>query len=395
MRILLIGEYSNVHWGLSQGLRTLGHDVTVISDGDLWKNYNRDIDLKRRSLGKWDTLKYICRVRRLVPKLKGYDVVQIINPVFLDLKAERILPYYQQLRRQNQSMFLGAFGMDKYWVKVCRDCKTFRYSDFNLGSRERTSPENEAYIREWLNGPKGELNDIIAKDCDGIITGLCEYDMCYQQYFPGKTRYIPFPIQAGQPERLQGFGKQIDKELHQNGLQPFAQNDKENMERPIHFFIGIQKGRSVYKGTDIMLKALERLKRDYPERVIVEKAESVPFGEYQKMISRSDVLLDQLYSYTPAMNGLLAMSKGIIVVGGGEEEHYKLLGEDELRPIINVLPDEENVYRQMEQVVLHPERIPELKRQSIQYIRRHHDCVKVALQYLDFWNETIRHRTRI
>ena len=31
--------------------------------------------------------------------------------------------------------------------------------------------------------------------------------------------------------------------------------------------------------------------------------------------------------------------KGIICVGGGEPEHYDLLGEKELRPIVNVEPD--------------------------------------------------------
>ena len=34
------------------------------------------------------------------------------------------------------------------------------------------------------------------------------------------------------------------------------------------------------------------------------------------------------------------MSKGIIVVGGAEEEHYNLLGKDRLHPIINVYPEE-------------------------------------------------------
>ena len=33
------------------------------------------------------------------------------------------------------------------------------------------------------------------------------------------------------------------------------------------------------------------------------------------------------------------MSKGIIVVGGAEEEHYNLLGKDRLHPIINVYPE--------------------------------------------------------
>lgn len=43
MKILLIGEYSNVHNTLAKGLRELGHEVCVISNGDFWKNYPRDI----------------------------------------------------------------------------------------------------------------------------------------------------------------------------------------------------------------------------------------------------------------------------------------------------------------------------------------------------------------
>ncbi len=37
MKILLIGEYSNVHNTLARGLRELGHTVTVISNGDFWR----------------------------------------------------------------------------------------------------------------------------------------------------------------------------------------------------------------------------------------------------------------------------------------------------------------------------------------------------------------------
>ena len=134
-----------------------------------------------------------------------------------------------------------------------------------------------------------------------------------------------------------------------------------------------------------MLEALEALKKKYPERCKIVKAESVPFNEYQHLMDSSDCILDQLYSYTPAMNSLLAMSKGIINVGGGEEENYQILNEQELRPIINVRPNIHDVFISLEQLVLHPERIPELKRQSVEYIRRHHDFMKVASQYLDFY----------
>jgi hypothetical protein len=111
------------------------------------------------------------------------------------------------------------------------------------------------------------------------------------------------------------------------------------------------------------------------------KVEGVPFAEYQRLMDGSDAILDQLYSYTPSMNPLLAMSKGIICIGGGEPESYDILGETELRPIINVEPTYDSVRNALEDLILHPERIPDLKRQSIDYVRRHHDHLKVARQY--------------
>ena len=62
--------------------------------------------------------------------------------------------------------------MDYYWVKAGLDCQTYRYSDFNIGTEVRMNPDNDRFIAEWLNGPKGELNRFIAGDCDGIVSGL-------------------------------------------------------------------------------------------------------------------------------------------------------------------------------------------------------------------------------
>ena len=150
---------------------------------------------------------------------------------------------------------------------------------------------------------------------------------------------------------------------------------------PVRLFIGISKGRSAYKGTDIMLAAAKAVQQKYPDRLELKIAEGVPFAQYQHMMDTSDAILDQLYSYTPAMNSLLAMSKGIINIGGGEPENYEILGETELRPIVNVLPTFESCFEEIEKLVLHPERISELKRQSIEYVRKHHDYIKVAKEY--------------
>ena len=61
MKILLLGEYSNVHATLAEGLRKLGHQVTVLSNGDFWKNYPRDINLVRKP-GKLGGMLYLAKL---------------------------------------------------------------------------------------------------------------------------------------------------------------------------------------------------------------------------------------------------------------------------------------------------------------------------------------------
>ena len=249
--------------------------------------------------------------------------------------------------------------MDWYWVHTCIHDKPLRYSDFNFGDKLRTNKDSLDYQKEWLGTAKEMLNKYIAEDCDGIITGLYEYWACYQPSFPKKACYIPFPIK-----------------MPSNPFMERAQKSK------VVVFIGINRERSAYKGTDIMLRAAKDVQRKYPYRLKLLVAESVPFEEYQQMMDGSDAILDQLYSYTPSMNPLVAMSKGIICIGGGEPENYEILGEKELRPIVNVQPTYESVYEELEKLVLHPELIEEMKRQSVEYVCRHHDYLKVARQYL-------------
>ena len=368
MKILLLGEYSNVHATLAEGLRKLGHQVTVLSNGDFWKNYPRDIDLVRKP-GKLGGIMYMAKLLTIVHKLRGYDIVQLINPMFLELKAERIFTIYRYLRKHNKKVILCGFGMDYYWVSVCCNDKPLRYSDFNMGDKLRTNVDALKERKDWLGTAKEKLNRMMAEDCDGIVTGLYEYWVCYQPTFPQKTTFIPYPIHT--------YTQSSDI------------SSTESHPHKVKLFIGINKSRSEYKGTNIMLKAAQAITEKYSNNVELCVAENVPFKQYVEMMNESDAILDQLYSYTPSMNPLEAMSRGIICIGGGEPENYEILHEEKLRPIINVLPTYESIYQQLEQLVLHPERIPLLKRQSIEYIRKHHDYLKVAKQYEAFYKQVL------
>ena len=365
MKILLLGEYSNLHATLAEGLRALGHEVLLVSDGDFVYHYQRDISLCREGNGIWGGMKYVARLITLLPRLKGFDIVQIVNPDFLSLKAERQRYVYDYLRRNNRRMVLGAFGNDWQWVNSGVNERLFRYSDFYIGDSPRNNPYGKMLINEWIGTAKGKLSQYIASDCDAIVPCLYEYDECYRHAYPSKTHYIPLPVKTNETKQ--------ELAVHQ----------------PLRFFIGIKRHMMDYKGTDIMLEALEQMVGKYPDRCVKTVAEDLPFSQYMKKMKANDVILDQLYSYTPAMNALQAMANGLVCVGGGEPESYEILGERELHPIINVKPSLQDVVDALERIILDPNQLIEMKRQSICYVDRHHNYLKVARQYAELYQQLL------
>jgi len=377
MKILLIGEYSNVHNNLAQGLRSLGHHVVLANDGDHWKKFDKDINLSRniykgsgiisRLRNLISLLCFLIRLLLALTKMRGFDIVQVINPIFLPLKAERHYAVYNYLRRHNKRMILGAMGDDYYYCYVNRNIKPMRYSDYNIGSDNHITDFGEWTYNDKVETPKADLCRYIAADCDAIIAGTYEYWLPYSitsdcdnngKCLCEKLHYIPFPFTSP-------------------GNSPLPKT-----ELPIKIFIGISKGRSEFKGTDILLKAAKALKEEHPDKIELRIAEGVPFRQYQHMMDTSDIMLDQIYSYGPGMNALLALSKGIATVTGGEPEHYDIMNETECRPIINTEPTYESVYEKLEWLILHPEELDELKKQSRNYVIRNHNSKKVAQQYV-------------
>ena len=380
MKILLLGEYSNLHNTLAQALRAEGHEVRLVSDGDDWKAYGQDVCLRRRSTGRLDTLRYLLQLQREMRHWRNYDVVQLINPVhFVDLKAERGIRIYDWLRRHNRKVFLGAFGDDTIYIRDSYERRPLRYCDFYTPTHEVDHAWNRANIEGWLHTPAMVRScEHVAATCDGIITALYEYHVAYMACpsLHDKTTFIPLPITLPMESSLP-----FQKENVPNG-----QTEVWDTGRPVRFFIGIQRLRSELKGTDILLRVAQELQAAYPDRMELVIAENLPFDEYRRRLATCDILLDQIYSYTPAMNALQAMALGLVAVTGGEEEQYALLGEDELRPIINVQPDEADIRARLEDLILHPEQLSTLKAQSIAYVRRHHDAQQIAKRYICVWS---------
>ena len=365
MRILLFGNPSMWHSNLAKGLRERGHEVRLISERYGWRQFPvDDICLERRTDidGKLAFVDYLRKALPILWHCKGYDIVQMSHPMFLSLRGCHMKPFYNFIRRNNGKLVMCSVGDDYHVLDQILNKNILRYSEQRIGS-EIMHNDNVQFLRNiYLDGHAANYCKYVAEDCDAIVAVLYEYWACYNNVYPQKLKFFPLPVV-----------------MEEKDIQDFSVGDK------VRLFIGLQRDRMNIKGTDIMLKAAQDIVRDYPDKAVLQVAENVPYAEYEQMLKNTDVLLDQLYSYTPAMNALLAMSKGIVAVTGGEQENYDIIGEQELRPIINVQPTYESVYHELKELVLHKDIIPELKRQSVEYVRRHHDYRKLAQQYEEFY----------
>ena len=361
MRVLLIGEYSNVHWTLAQALRKLGHSVTVVSSGDGWKNYNRDIDIQFKS--SMQLYKFLIK-SVVLGSFKGYDVVQLINfRFFFGEKNEGLNKYFfDYLKRYNKSIFLGAYGDDYFWVKACIENK-YKYSPFQ--SLQSNDDKYAKSVLKLLSSSSEDANSYIADRSSGIISCMYEYYHAYQANYCDRLESIPLPVNTDEIS--------------------YVPNTVVNGK--IKLFIGVQHDRNTWKGTDFLLSAIKEFAAKNNDLIELQIASNVSYYAYLELYNQSNIFFDQLYSYSQGMNALAAMAKGKILFGGGEPESYNFVGEQSNFPIFNITKDKQKLFTSLEEIISRPEGFENLGQQSRKYIEKNHDYIKVAKQYLEVYEK--------
>ena len=121
MKILLLGEYSRLHNSLKEGLIALGHEVTIVGCGDKFKKFPVDYSIYARICNDnkianflfkgirkvinldLEKIEKAIRFYLLLPKLKGFNHVQLINSDALEWQKEptHFVVLYHKLRQNN------------------------------------------------------------------------------------------------------------------------------------------------------------------------------------------------------------------------------------------------------------------------------------------------------
>lgn len=368
-RILLLGDYSNCHRTLATGLRQLDCEVTVASDGSRWQDCDRDITISRKKgrFKRFFGLSHLLRLRKLLSSsLSGFDIVSFHDPQFGDLRTFWMNGLFDMLRANNKSVFYTDMTTDTMFLDMlAAPDSPVRYSEWFIdGQPARYHLANLKEWRDWHKTPIQNYQKRLFNEIDGAVSVLYEYDLSLQRCMS--------------PERHAYGGIPVDLSLYD----PVELPDR---PRKIKFFLGRDRNRKLLKGTDLLEAAARDVVARYPDRAELTIVENRPFNEFIDLMRDSHVVLDQIYSYTPATTALMAMAYGLNAVSGAEPEFYDFIGEHDNRPVINAPIELEPLTRTLEDLVLHPELIRERGIRSRQFVAKHNDCRIVAKRFLDFW----------
>lgn len=367
MKILFLGDASNYHRTLANALVRMGHDVTVASHGSYWQNTKRDIDISRPCKGKLGgAMLWLKLNTSLRNSFKGYDVVHISNPTFLDLRPHRIREIFNNLKRDNGKIFLTALGTDSYYVEMCcQPHSPLQYSEWQIYGKPGPIISKKA---EWLQPALKDHCHFIYDNIDGVVTALYEYDLSVRRVLP--TDMIAY---AGIP-------------IDTTAITPHY---IDILPEKVTLFLGRHRNRQAEKGTDRIEQVAKAVVAKHPDHCRLDIVENLPYNEYLTRLRNAHVVMDQLYSYTPATNALLAMAMGQNTLSGGEKEFYYFIGEDRLQPIINAVPDDETLFKTLEDVVMHPEMTITRSHEGRKFVEKHNDSMVVAQRFIDFWHQKL------
>ena len=376
MRILLIGEYSRLHNSLKEGLIAIGHDVTLIADGDGFKNFPVDIKIEHKY--KKGFSRFIKRVlyklfkvdlnslaikrqfKAYQEQLINYDIVQLINENSFKTIPSIERQLLEFIFANNKNVFLLSCGCDFPSVTYAYD-KKFEYSILTPFFENKVSKKDFFPVLKYLDRDYIELHKYIYKHIKGVIASDMDYHLPLDQH----AKYlglIPNPINTDKLIK-------IDNPIHNK----------------IVIFHGINTKNYFKKGNDIFDEALDIIRKKYEDKVDIITTRDIPYNEYLQHYKKAHILLDMVYAYDQGYNALEAMAAGKVVFTGGEQEwlHYFQLKKNEV--LINAEPNSTSIVEHLEWLINNPESIDIISKNARQFIEDNHNYINIAREYVNLW----------
>lgn len=367
MKILFIGDYSNLHACLATELRRQGHRTFIISDGGGYQLTQCDVNLDRER-GSAGAIRYLYRIFSLLPRLKGFDVVQFINPHFFKLRPGKLRYLLRQIRQDNGPLFLTLAGNDYFFVDACIRRGIFGYNEFRIGTEptpfDISHPER---ARQWLAKVNADYDKEFYDTISGAMSVLYEYDAAARPLLSDRLAYTGIPIDTASL-----------------AFSPLP-------EGKTTLLIGKRPGMEDQKGTNILEIEARKIEAEMPGKVSIDVVEGgLSLNAYHSRLRNAHIVLDQLYAYTPATNALSAMALGRVAASGAQSEFYSFIGEEQMRPVVALNPLDNDWKQELRRLAADREGLQARAAESRRFVEKHNAAPTVAKRFLNHWEKWLR-----
>jgi glycosyltransferase involved in cell wall biosynthesis len=378
MKILLVGEYSRLHNSLKEGLLYLDQEVTIVGTGDDFKDFPIDLSINPTIIRSSSILMFINKVffklfksdirllergirfYVLLPKLKNYDLVQLINSDAIETYPFASRYLLKKLFKQNKKISLLICGEDTPIIE-CLLKNQMKYSILSPLFADKNLKKSYNYSLKYVQNNYRKTFEFITEKSSSIITSDLDYKIPMNAMGYASTM-IPNPINTDKIE-----------------FESLTIDDK------IIVFLGINDGSLVKKGSLFFEKALAIIKQKYPNQVEIIITRSIPYQQYIKAYNKAHIILDQVYSYDQGYNALEAMANGKVVFTGAENEFVKQYSLSK-KVAINALPNTTYLVNELSYLIENPSEIIAIGQQARAFIEKEHHYVKIAEKYLEVWH---------
>lgn len=364
----MLGDASNYHHTLARGLERQGCVVTVASDGSRFMETPRDIDLSRREGRAGGAMLWARLLLNRGRWLSGYDVVSINGACFMQLRPERLIKIVRYLKAHNGRLFKTALATDTYYVQECRDPSSpLAYNEWRVGpSATEYARSHQQLMDEWLAPSLVAYHKEVNRLIEGSATALYEYQLSEMRAMPGgNVEYTGIPVDT--------------EAISYRGCTASG-------SEPLRVLIPSTPGRAQEKGVDLFEAAVESVMARRPGRLEPVRVNGVTFNEFVDIMAACDIVLDQVYSYTPATTALMAMAMGKTVFTGAEADYLDFIGHRVEAPMINALPDVNAIAAELERLVDKPSRLHDIAPAARRFVETHNAADVVARRALEFWS---------
>jgi len=352
MKVLLVGDACGVHESLHYGLMELGVDskLLLLSPTSVQPLVTRNIELFYPN--KW--LRPLFAMGKVL-LLDHYDVISFTHRISF-IHRPTWLRYFDLsiLRKKADVLSYLALGCDELALikyndqlkpyKICDGCEKGDNAFFGCIK----------YARPLHPIAQKKLNEYFDV---AMITGP-EYKNIESFFSP--THLIPFPYRWDNVEwNPADFKKKAPLIVH-------------------------SPTRKLFKGSDQVEKAISILKSrnvNFTYKLVT----GLPYHEYIQIMKDADIVIDQVWSHMPGMNALAMLAMGKVVFSGNTQLGGQLCPWQKACPVINADPDPCKLADSLEHILNNWSDLKELPLHGLEYVKKIHDPVKVARQYLKCW----------